>query len=389
LFNCLSSGEIEFTHLTFQEFLAAKHMVYMEIPWQQFLGKEWWEETLLLYAGIMSIDRKRAANDMVKLILSDYIEKEPVEKKRLRLQFLGTRALCDFHPMKRDEAVVSITRDQSVRLMKSDAALENRFQAGEFLGNLGDTRIGVDNMTLVPAGEFIRGSNEMSDGEKPEHRIEVDDFMIGIYPVTNQEFKRFVGDKGYHREESWTPEGWQWRQKSNITEPGYWYDRKWNGSNFPVVGVGWYEAAAYASWLSKITGKPYHLPTEAEWEKAARGTDGRSYPWGDKFDKNYCNSRESNLYRTSPVGIFHNGKSPYGCFDMAGNVWEWCADWFDEKYYHKSPMKNPTGPTSGSLRVCRGGGWIFVAGYCACAIRNRLRPDLRVFNLGFRLARSL
>ncbi len=155
LFNCLSSGEIQFTHLTFQEFLAAKHMVYMEIPWQQFIEKEWWEETLLLYAGFMSIDRKRASNDMVKLILTDYIEKEPVEKKLLRLQFLGARALCDFHPTKRDEAVVTIARDQLTRLMKSEAALEHRFQAGELVGSLGDTRISDDNMILVPAGEFI------------------------------------------------------------------------------------------------------------------------------------------------------------------------------------------------------------------------------------------
>jgi formylglycine-generating enzyme required for sulfatase activity len=388
LFNCLSSGEIQFTHLTFQEFLAAKHMVYMEIPWRQFLEKEWWEETLLLYAGFMSIDRKRASNDMVKLILTDYIEKETKEKKRLRLQFLGARALCDFHPTKRDEAVVSITRDQLIRLMKSDAVLEDRFQAGELLGYLGDTRISEDKMVLVPAGEFIRGSNEMSDGEKPEQRIDLDNFMIGLYPVTNREFKRFVEDEGYHKEQFWPKEGWQWRQERNITEPGYWYDRKWNGPNFPVVGVSWYEAAAYAKWLSKITGKLYRLPTEAEWEKAARGADGRIYPWGNKSGDDLCNSRELKLRRTNPVGIFHKGKSPYGCFDMAGNVWEWCADWFDEKYYHESPLKNPKGPTTGSRRVDRGGSWFRGARNCACAIRRRSHPGRRVDILGFRLARS-
>jgi formylglycine-generating enzyme required for sulfatase activity/predicted MPP superfamily phosphohydrolase/energy-coupling factor transporter ATP-binding protein EcfA2 len=388
LFNCLSSGEIQFTHLTFQEFLAAKHMVYMEIPWQQFLEKEWWEETLLLYAGFMSIDRKRAGNDMVKLILTDYIEKEPGERKRLRLQLLGIRALCDFHPTKRDEPVVSIARNQSIRLMKSDAALEVRFQAGELLGNLGDTRIIEDNMVQVPAGKFIRGSNEISDSEKPEQRIYLGDFMIGAYPVTNQEFKRFVDDNGYHRQEYWIKEGWQWRIEEKITAPVLWYDRKWNGPNFPVVTVSWYEAAAYANWLSKITGKPYRLPTEAEWEKAARGIDGRTYPWGNKFDKNLCNSWELELRRTSPVGIFPKGKSPYGCFDMAGNVWEWCADWYDEKYYLKSPMKNPLGPKTGSRRVDRGGGWIYDAGDCACAIRYAGHPGYRVNGLGFRLARS-
>ncbi|MGD2089666.1 MAG: SUMF1/EgtB/PvdO family nonheme iron enzyme [Candidatus Aminicenantes bacterium] len=388
LFNCLSSGEIQFTHLTFQEFLAAKHMVYMEIPWQQFLKKEWWEETLLLYAGFMSIDRKRASNDMVKLILTDYIEKEPEEKKRLRLQLLGARALCDFHPTKRDEAVVSIARDHLIRLVKSGAAPEDRFRAGELLGNLGDTRIKGDNMVKVPAGEFIRGAKEYKNA-KPVKHIYLDDFMIGVYPVTNQEFERFVDDKGYQREEFWSEDGWQWCREEKVTEPIWWHDRKWNGPNFPVVGVSWYEAAAYAKWLSKITGKPFRLPTEAEWEKAARGSDGKIYPWGNKNDENCCNSRESGIGRTSPVGIFPNGESVYRCHDMAGNVWEWCADWFDEKYYPKSPDKNPTGPTTGSLRVFRGGSWGNSAWLCRAAYRLDGRPAIRSADFGFRLARSV
>jgi formylglycine-generating enzyme required for sulfatase activity/predicted MPP superfamily phosphohydrolase/energy-coupling factor transporter ATP-binding protein EcfA2 len=388
LFDCVGSDEIQFTHLTFQEFLAAKYMVYEDIDWQPFLEKEWWEETLLLYTGFMGLDRKRTGNDIVKNILTTKTKEEKDEKKHRRIQFLGARAICDFQPSKRDETVVAVASEQMIQLMESDAALEDRFRAGELLGYLGDTRISDDNMILVPAGEFTRGSEEDEDS-KPVKRIYLDDFMIGVYPVTNQEFRGFVEDKGYQREEFWTSEGWLWRQEENVTKPGYWDDRKWNSPNFPVVVVSWYEAAAYAKWLSEVTGKPYRLPTEAEWEKAARGTDSRKYPWGNEFDKNLCNSSESNLYRTSPVGIFHNGKSPYGCFDMAGNVWEWCADWYDEKYYNKCPAKNPPGPTSGSHRVCRGGGWFFVAQRCACAIRRRALPGGRDRLLGFRLARSV
>jgi formylglycine-generating enzyme required for sulfatase activity len=155
-----------------------------------------------------------------------------------------------------------------------------------------------------------------------------------------------------------------------------------------VVVVSWYEAAAYANWLSEVTAKPYRLPTEAEWEKAARGIDGRKYPWGNEFDKIFCNSDESGLGRTSPVGIFPKGKSLYGCYDMAGNVWEWCADWFDENYYSNCPVKNPPGPTSGSHRVYRGGSWLLDAESCACPFRARYHPGLRDVNLGFRLARS-
>jgi formylglycine-generating enzyme required for sulfatase activity/predicted MPP superfamily phosphohydrolase/energy-coupling factor transporter ATP-binding protein EcfA2 len=387
LFNRESSGDMEFTHLTYQEFLAAKHMVYMDIHWQHLVEKEWWEESLLLYMGLINIDRKRTSNDIIKTILTDKTETAENEDIRTHLRLLAARALCDFQPTKREGTVVDLSRKQLIQLVESNAGLEKRFNAGILLGNLGDTRTSSDNMVLVPADDFIRGSKEYKNA-KPVKRIYLDDFMIGVYPVTNQEFKWFVDEKGYYQEEFWTAAGWQWRQDENIIEPDYWYDREWNGPNFPVVGVSWYEAEAYANWLSNMTGKPYRLPTEAEWEKAARGTDGKIYPWGNTFDKNCCNSRESELGRTSPVGIFPNGKSDYGCFDMAGNVWEWCADWYGEKYYSKSPDKNPTGPKTGSLRVLRGGSWFLVAEYCACAIRYRLHPGDRVFSLGFRLARS-
>ncbi len=363
-------------------------MVYMDIDWQDLVEKEWWEESLLLYMGLINIDRKKTSNDIVKTILTGKLETAGNEDLRTHIKLLAARALCDFQPTKREGTVVDLSRQQLIQLVESNAPLEKRFNAGIFLGNLGDTRISGDNLVLVPAGDFIRGSNEIDEEEKPVKRIYLDDFMIGIYPVTSQEFKRFVDDNGYHRQEHWTKEGWQWRMEEKITAPGLWYDRKWNGPNFPVVGVSWYEAAAYTGWLSKVTGKPYRLPTEAEWEKAARGIDGKIYPWGNEFDNNCCNSRESGLGRTSPVGIFPNGKSDYGCHDLAGNVWEWCADWYDERYYSNCPVKNPPGPAAGSRRVCRGGSWFFDAGGCACAVRGRDLPVLRGSRLGFRLARS-
>ena len=241
----------------------------------------------------------------------------------------------------------------------------------------------------------MRGSSEDDADaypeEKPQREIYIDDFKIGKYPVTNEEFKEFVDKGGYGeaRKDMWSEEGWQWREENEISEPAYWHDRKWNGSNFPVVGISWYEAEAYANWLGERTGHLYRLPTEAEWEKAARGTKGFKYPWGNEFDKNLCNSYESGLLRTSPVGIYPKGKSLYCCFDMAGNVWEWCSDWYDNKYYAKSPDKNPKGPSVGANRVFRGGSWINDAGLCRSAVRAPRDPRSRVHILGFRILQEL
>jgi formylglycine-generating enzyme required for sulfatase activity len=386
LFNRLSGGEIEFTHLTFQEFMAAKHIVYMDRDYKDFLENDWWMETILLYTGLLSLEMRKRSNDVVEDILNT---KQEDEKIKRRLWLLGSKALRDFQPSKRDDNVVALARGKLYELIESDARLEERFEAGEIVGILGDSRIRADNMVLVKSGKFMRGSSEDDtdayDDEIPKREIYIDDFKIGKYPVTNEEFKVFIDDGGYDREEFWAKEGWQWREENEIIEPEYWHGRKWNAPNFPVVGISWYEAEAYANWLSKRTGNHYRLPTEAEWEKAARGTKGFTYPGGEDFDKNSCNSYESGLLRTSPVGIFPKGKSPYGCFDMAGTVWEWCSDRYNNKYYANSPDKNPKGPSDGAGRVLRGGGWSNHARRCRSASRFLSVPRSRGNVLGFRL----
>jgi formylglycine-generating enzyme required for sulfatase activity len=334
LLNRMGSGDIEFAHLSFQEFLAANHMLDRDLAYKKYLGNPWWKEALLLYAGLMNLGMKKRSNDMIHEMLDD--------KATLRIQLLGAEALRDFQSSRREEAVVQLAKDKLLDIIKSDAGLQERFNAGEILGGLGDTRINIlkPAMVEIPAGEFIRGSNE-SDDEKPVRKIYIDAFEIGNYPVTNLEFKAFVDDKGYDNKELWTPEGWQWRKEENISEPGLWHDRKWNGPNLPVVGVSWYEASAYVEWLSRKTGSRYILPSEAQWEKAGRGSADFLYPWGEEWQADRCNSDECGLDHTSPVGIFPLGAGPYGCLDMAGNVWEWCADWYEENYYKKSPDKNP------------------------------------------------
>ena len=378
LLNRVSSGDIEFSHLSFQEFLAAKYMLDMDIDYKISLEGPWWEECLLIYTGLMNLEMKKRSNEIVK---------EMLYMKPLRLQLLGSRALRDFPYSKREEAAVTTAREKLITLIDSDVSLEERFEAGEILGSLGDPRIQPPPMVCVEAGKFTRGSME-NENEQPIRQIYLDEYMIGKYPVTNEKFKAFMSDDGYKEQEYWTPEGWEWLKKENVTEPRYWHDRKWNGANFPVVGVSWYEASAYAEWLSQKTGDKYALPTEAQWEKAARGSKGLVYPWGNKFDKNLCNSDECGLNRTNPVGIFPTGTSPYGCYDMVGNVWEWCCDWYEENYYKKSPAKNPTGPSSGSHRVIKGGSWLFNAWHSRAASRNYVYPAFRDLHLGFRIVRS-
>ncbi len=239
-------------------------------------------------------------------------------------------------------------------------------------------------MVYIPAGEFIMGSDKGDNDEKPQHTVYLDAFYIDKYEVTNAQYRTFMEAGGYDNRTFWTDEGWNFIKSNNITQPKFWRDKKFNQPNQPVVGVSWYEASAYARWAGK------RLPTEAEWEKASRGTDGRNWPWGDEFISTYANTsgRDDGYMWPAEVGSYPQGESPYGVYDMAGNVWEWVADWYDSGYYSSSPSRNPEGPQYSEYKVRRGSSWDLGGATARCADRGFGPPNSRGFSIGFRCAKS-
>jgi formylglycine-generating enzyme required for sulfatase activity len=226
-------------------------------------------------------------------------------------------------------------------------------------------------MVPIPAGEFLMGSDptqdrDARDDEQPQHSLYLPDYYIARTPVTNAQYAVFL-------------------QATDHELPQLWRRARPLGGrdDHPVVGVSWHDAIAYCDWLSEVTGKPYCLPSEAEWEKGARGTDGRIYPWGDEWDPARCNTWEAGTGDTTPAGAYPAGASFYGLFDMAGNVLEWTRSLY--RAYPYDPKDGREDLDSGSRRVLRGGSFLDVAKLvrCACCIRDV--PSNRDGVKGFRV----
>ncbi len=233
----------------------------------------------------------------------------------------------------------------------------------------------VPALVAVPAGPFLMGSSDAdqlaNDNEKPQHTLTLPDYWIGQTEVSNAQFRPFVEGDGYTNRDYWTTDGWAWKEKLRRTQPYYWDDAQWNGDEQPVVGVSWYEAVAYVRWLSAQTVHPFRLPTEAEWEKAARGSDGRIWPWGNRWAAGRANTAEAGLNQTTAVGQYPEGASPYGALDMAGNVYEWCATAWQKPYPYTVEEEWTTAYLErDEFRVLRGGSWYNEQTYARGATRN-------------------
>ena len=236
------------------------------------------------------------------------------------------------------------------------------------------------NMRCISAGEFTMGAivEQANLDQKPAHAVHLNAYYIDIHEVTNMQYEEFILAGGYKKKEFWTEEGWNFIQKNQIDKPLALGRKLFNAPNQPVVGVSWYEANAYATWAGK------RLPSEAEWEKAARGIDKRIYPWGNQMDFSRLAYQCNNGIRTAVDGSFPTGASPYGVMDMAGNAWEWIADCYSETHYSRSPERNPKGPTTGEFKVLRGGSWGSNRTQMQCTYRYYAKPEYRGFNIGFR-----
>jgi len=405
-------GVYAFSHLTFQEHLAARAVADRKdyIPYTlDRLEDSWWREVILLEAGYLSTQGKQRVTALIQAIVEHKDEPEPYHNLVLAAEALRDVGLArvegdlwsevqrrlrrEFERPLRQSAVMKGVWQVLGRKPTQSDAIRRRAAAAEALARVESGQPGTQPAfwrlpygepvwVEVPAGEFWMGGEGEYDG-KPVHRVHLERFHIARVPVTNTQYQFFVETTGH-------------------SAPKHWEDgRPPRGlESHPVVYVSWYDALAYCRWLSEVTGKAITLPSEAQWEKAARGDkDKREYPWGDEWDETKCNSRELDLGGTTPVGIFPEGASPYGCLDMVGNVWEWTTSlwglWTGKGAelqfgYPYDPMDGRENLEAGDdmLRVVRGGSFLDSRGFARCAYRDWNLPDYRNGLDGFRVVVS-
>ncbi|MBI5564433.1 MAG: SUMF1/EgtB/PvdO family nonheme iron enzyme [Chloroflexi bacterium] len=401
-------GERQFTfpHRTFQEYLAAGHLVNRPNFGAQVVDlaqadPAHWREVLILAARCAGTERGVLAADALvhHLGVDDYLRQhlQPTERDWQAAILAGLQLL--------EIGLIAIDSREDYRVVRERVArwlqklietprvltLAERIEAGNTLGRLGDPRFPISTapdgtryifppITAVTAGPFEMGSHKDEPGayddeyskatKNKRHVVQVDDFSPGVYPITNAEYHCFVTATAREAPRHW---------RNGEVPPGL--------ENHPVVYVSWRDALAYGEWLSKLSGTLVRLPTEAEWEKAARWAvskkSARRYPWGDEWDAGRCNTSEEGPGGTTPVGIYPDGASPSGLLDASGNVLEWVqSKWADYPYNAQDGREDLSGDES---RVVRGGSWIGTEGSARCAYRDHYRPDSRLVSLGWRV----
>jgi formylglycine-generating enzyme len=254
----------------------------------------------------------------------------------------------------------------------------------------------VPRFARIPGGEFSMGDSEGDEDERPAHRVEVDPFQVALHVVTQEQYAEFVHSTGHRvpaiRELPLVVGHDSEASFRELSSPYAWRsgDPPRDKAQHPAVMVSFSDAMAYCEWLANKIGKAVRLPTEAEWERAARGDlDRRLYPWGDDIDASRANFLPDPTFKrhrgTRPVGSYE--ANAFGLYDMSGNVWEWVADWYAADVYRGGTRRNPIGPSDGALRLVRGGSWVtHDVSQLRCAHRHKVPPDTYTYSIGFRVA---
>lgn len=380
-------NSLEFWHLSFQEYLAARACADFDDPAKELFregrwGRQEWREVMLLVPGVLIRNGMKRVDAIFNTALGVADPAGVSLAIKARVAGLLGAVLGDLRPSKYrppDEARYNALLTETLGIFDARRAagidLRVRVEAAEALGQAGDPRLREDNWVAIQGGTFLMGAQktrktkpgydpEADDDEGPVREVSLEPFRMGRYPVTVEEFGRFVEDEenGYRNQRCWANGGYTGR-----SEPEDW-DEQLAHPNRPVVNVNWFEASAYCHWAGG------RLATEEEWEFAARGAEGRRYPWGEEPpNEDRANYGETGIGKVTPVGLFPAGNTPQGVTDMAGSVWEWTSSLYDKE---------------GKYRVVRGASFDGEAWGLRAAFRSRYEPDVRSDYLGFRCVRE-
>ncbi|MEM7536495.1 MAG: SUMF1/EgtB/PvdO family nonheme iron enzyme [Chloroflexota bacterium] len=402
----IEQGLFEFMHLSFQEYFAARKLADSEDFIEETLNRlddSWWHEPILLQAAHLSESGRRRVSSLIEAIL-----RAPTLngiRSEIDRTILAGQCLIDVGQNKVEASVWRHVIERLKAAMRSDATLHQRTEAATTLGMLGDDRKGVGVRIAIEENRhipdidwvqieprvFIMGGDPHRDRqvrreEQPQFMCTLltHAFHISRYPITVAQYQAFIDAGGYHQERYWTNEGWQWATDNNIIGPAK-YQEVFTIPNHPQVGISWFEAIAFCRWFSEQTKQPIHLPSEAQWERTARHTTGRLYPWGDQGTVyQRCNVNNTGIGHPSAVGLFTNGNSDDGVADMAGNVWEWCGTQWRDNYYDYE-VKVSDAVEGNVPRVVRGGSFDDPQSAARCTYRIWHTPHARLNNLGFRV----
>ncbi len=418
------TGLYTFPHRTFQEYLAACYLTDHEYPERVavlFLKEpDRWREVALLAGAKAARGTSSAIWSLVEeLCFQDLSETKRPTPKQIWGAYLAGQALMETANLdeisRRNWKKVKRVREWLVYILETGVLpATDRVAAGVALSHLGDSRLGIGldedglpdiSWCQIPSGSFLMGSANDDDNafrqERPQHEHNIPHaYQISRYPVTNAQYNTFIQSGGYDKKDYWLEDGWIWRIEKEVMGPKD-FGRPFSISNHPVVGVNWYEALAFCCWLTsklRTSGQLDHtqevsLPTEPQWEKAARGDLNQCYPWGDTPDPDRANYNDTSVGMTSAVGCFPHGASPYGVMDLSGNVWEWTRSlWGEDRSkpsflypYSKNDGRENLNANRDILRVLRGGSFSYPSRLIRVTYRDWNFPANRDYDLGFRL----